>query len=421
MSFMVFVNKADSLITPARIQRWCTALLATQILLFATFVLGTHGFLVSLDHPATSDFVSFYAAGTLANGVHPALVYNQLAHYAAERAATQPGIPYFYFFYPPVFLLLCSVLARLPYVCAFIVFQTLTITACLMTLRAIIGSPSRLWLLPVLSFAPAIWCVGFGQNSFLTAALFGGGTLLLHTRRPTLGGLVLACLCYKPHTGLLIPIALMAKGSTRAFISATIGVLLLITASVLAFGEAPWFSFMRVFIESRSEFSAGRISPFGYTASIYGAASMLGAGRAVACFIQIAAGILVSAFVYRSWFHGHADGTHYALLISGTILVMPVVLFYDIVLLLVAAAWLYHAAKLTGDAPGERIALALIWLLGLTCYPIASTIHLPIACACATGVFILALARDHRLFIVRIFTKNKPYAAHNEVDGRISF
>ena len=396
MSFVVLANKADHLITPARIRRWCAALLATQIILFITFVLGTHGLLVSLDHPGTSDFVSFYAAGTLANGPDPALVYDQTAHYAAERAATQPDIPYFYFFYPPVFLLLCSLLARLPYLYAFLLFQTLTVTACLLTLRVIVNSISKLWLLPVLSFGPVIWCIGFGQNSFLTAALFGGGTLLLHSRRPVLAGFILACLCYKPHTSLLIPVALMASGSARAIVSTTVGVLLLFIVSVLAFGEATWCVFLHALSNARSEFSAGQIAPFGYTASIYGAASMLGAGQGVACFIQIGISILVVAGVGRSWFRKHADGTHYALLISGTILVMPVVLFYDTVLLLVASAWLYHAARITGNVPGERIGLALIWLVSLTCYPIANAIHLPVACACAVGVFALALVRDHR-------------------------
>ena len=418
MSLMVLVSKADYLITPARIRRWCAALLASQIALFMIFVLGTHGLLVSLDHPGTSDFVSFYAAGTLANGPHPELAYDQLAHYAAERTATRPDIPYFYFFYPPVFLLVCSLLARVPYIWAFLIFQIVTVAACLMMLRAIIAVPSRLWLLPVLSFAPVIWCMGFGQNSFLTAALFGGGTLLLHLRRPILAGLVLACLCYKPHTGLLIPIALMAGRSTRAVIATTFGVLLLIIVSIVAFGEAPWFSFLHALIRSRSDFTSGQISPFGYSANVYGALSMLGLSQTIAGPAQIVISILVAACVGRSWFIRRADGAGYALLISGTVLVMPVVLFYDIVLLLVASAWLYHAARITGDIPGERIGLASVWLMGLICYPMASAIHLPVACACATGIFALALARDYRSPIVHIFTKNKLCIGHNEVSGK---
>lgn len=399
MNFLALLDKADALVTAARVRRWTVVFLTAQMIVLVVFILGTHGMLVTLDHSATTDFASFYAAGMLANGPHPALVYDRLAHFVAEQAATQAGIKYVYFFYPPVFLLLCSLLARLPYLCAFLLFEALTVAACLLTMRAIIGGPVRLWLLPALSFTPAIWCVGVGQNSFLTATLFGCGTLLLQSRRPIAAGLVLAFLFYKPHTGLLIPIALIASGSVRTVISAASGVLLIVAGSVLAFGDASWFGFLHAITRAQGEFSAGDIAPFGYTASIYGAASVLGAGRVTAQFIQIVVGVLVAACVFQSWRSDNLDGTRYASLISGTILVMPVVLFYDIVLLLIASAWLYRAIKTTGSLPGERMGLALIWLVSLACYPVARAIHLPIACSCATGLFILALARQHQMFI----------------------
>lgn len=393
---MGLLERADALVSAARVQRWCAAFLAVQVILFVICVLGTHGVFGPLDRPVTTDFASFYAAGTLASGSHPALVYDRLAHYAAEQAVTQPGIQYLYFFYPPVFLLLCSLLARLPYLFAFVLFEALTLTACLLTLRAIIGGPMRSWLLPSLSFAPAIWCVALGQNSFLTAALFGYGTLLLHSRRPVAAGLVLACLCYKPHTGLLVPVALAACGSTRAIVGAAVGVVLLVAASALAFGNASWTGFLHAIVQAQGKFSVGKISLFIDTASIYGAASMLGAGHALSHFIQIMVGALVVACVFQSWRREDRGGARHALLISGTILVMPVALFYDMVLLLVASAWLHRAASTTGIVPGERAGLALVWFAGLFLHPIAGALHLPLACAGAAGIFVLALVRVHR-------------------------
>ncbi|MGI4952831.1 MAG: hypothetical protein ACRYGM_13605, partial [Janthinobacterium lividum] len=41
--------------------------------------------------PISIDFVSFYAAGALANAGTPALAYDQAAHRLAEAAATAPG------------------------------------------------------------------------------------------------------------------------------------------------------------------------------------------------------------------------------------------------------------------------------------------------------------------------------------------
>jgi alpha-1,2-mannosyltransferase len=106
-------------------------------------IAGTHGLVVALREPVSTDFVSFYAAGRLADAGTPALVYDHAAHHAAEQAATEPGIPYNFFFYPPVFILLCSVLSRLPYLVAFVVFQAATLLPCLLRRVASCGRRDR--------------------------------------------------------------------------------------------------------------------------------------------------------------------------------------------------------------------------------------------------------------------------------------
>ena len=102
------------------------ALLAIELAVSAFMVAGTHGWIVPLAKPTGTDFVSFYAAGALANSGTPELVYNLAAHGAAEEAATEPGVPYQFFNYPPVFILVCAVLARLPYLVAFVLFEGAT-------------------------------------------------------------------------------------------------------------------------------------------------------------------------------------------------------------------------------------------------------------------------------------------------------
>ena len=104
-------------------------MLAVELAFFAFIVAGTHGWIVPLDKPSTTDFVSFYAAGTLADAGTPALAYDQAAHLAAEEAIVAPGIQYQFFFYPPVYLLLCALLARLPYLVAFIAFEAASLAA----------------------------------------------------------------------------------------------------------------------------------------------------------------------------------------------------------------------------------------------------------------------------------------------------
>ena len=58
-----------------------------------------------------------------------------------------------------------------------------------------------------------------GQNGFLTAALIGGRRCCNWRTRPLLAGLLLGLLTYKPHFGLLFPVALIFGGYWRAFFS----------------------------------------------------------------------------------------------------------------------------------------------------------------------------------------------------------
>src|SRR5947207_12274713 len=109
-------------LTGPRLARACAALLALEIAVFLFLIAGTHGWVVPLERATTTDFASFYAAGKLAAAGTPALAYDQAAHHAMEQAVTAPGIEYQFFNYPPVYLLLCAVLAQLPYLAAFVLF-----------------------------------------------------------------------------------------------------------------------------------------------------------------------------------------------------------------------------------------------------------------------------------------------------------
>src|SRR5437764_7941702 len=115
--------RSTKLAAPPRLAVWldrrrigigAALLLCLELALFVFFVAGTHGWIVPLDRPTTTDFASFYAAGSLADAGTPQLAYDQAAHWAAEQAATAPGIEYQFFNYPPVFLLICAALAPMP-------------------------------------------------------------------------------------------------------------------------------------------------------------------------------------------------------------------------------------------------------------------------------------------------------------------
>src|SRR5271156_1367741 len=144
-----------------------------------------------------------------------------------------------FFYYPPVFLLLCGALARLPYLTAFLVFEATTLGFYLLVLRRILGERSVAILVPLLAFPPVLWTIGLGQNGFLTAGLFGAATLLID-RRPTVAGLLFGALCVKPHFALLVPVALAAGGRWRAVAAAFASAAALCLLSLAVFGWQTW-------------------------------------------------------------------------------------------------------------------------------------------------------------------------------------
>jgi alpha-1,2-mannosyltransferase len=342
-------------LTGDRIFAYCRVLLAIEVALFLFMVAGTHGWIIPLDRPGSTDFASFYAAGSLADAGTPALAYERAAHYAAEQQATVTGIPYQFFYYPPVYLLLCAVLARLPYLVAFITFEAATLVFYLFVGRRILGDRSLAVLVPLLAFPATFWTLGLGQNAFLTAALFGAATLCVD-RRPVLAGLLFGAVCYKPHFGLLIPVALAAGGYWRAFAAAAVTVAGLTFATLLLFGAATWQAFVASALASHTTYESGHIAVVAYVTP-WGMALQLGAGPALAWAVQAAASLAAVAFVARVWRRGGPLPVRGAALAAATLVAVPVALMYDLMLAAVAILWLVRAGRETGMPPAEKLAL----------------------------------------------------------------
>jgi alpha-1,2-mannosyltransferase len=377
-----------------RILGWSSVLLALQVAMFIFLVLWTHSVFVPIDPPSTTDFASFYAAGKLALGGMPALAYDQAAHYAAEVAATAPNIRYQFFFYPPVYLLLCAPLALLPYMVAYVMFQAATLGAWLLVMRRIIAAPGWAWCLPVLAYPAVFWTLGLGQNAFLTAALLGAMTLLLDYR-PVLAGVMLGLMCYKPHLALLAPIALVAGGRWRTFAAAAVTVVAVVGVSVLLFGLDTWRHYLAGLAESQVVYANWRINLNGFV-SPYGAARVLGMDATVALVVQGIAAIVVAALVAWIWWRDTGPALRSAALAAGMPLFVPVVLMYDLMLITVAIGWLVRVARRTGFLPWEKLVLFFCFLVPLVCRHLGEATHIPIGPLAPAALLAICLARTLR-------------------------
>ena len=372
-----------------RVFTYCRILFAAETAVFLFLVAGTYGLIVPLAGPTSTDFVSFYAAGALADAGAPELAYDQAAHDAAEQRATSAGIEYRFFYYPPVFLLLCAALARLPYLAAFLVFEAATLAPCLIVMREILGERGWSAIVPVLAFPAAVWTLGLGQNAFLTAALFGAGTLWVD-RRPMLAGLCFGALCYKPHFAFLVPVALLAGRHWRALGAAFGSAAALCGFSLIVFGWETWQGFIAAAAGSQATYASGRIN-FGGLVTPFGGVLLAGGAPNAAYLAQAAATLGASLLVAFVWRRGPPLPLRGATLAAATLVAVPVALIYDLMLAAVAAAWLVRDP--TGLALWERIALAALFVLSMMPPGLAEAWRVPAGPIVALGLLVLIGAR----------------------------
>lgn len=383
------VKASPVFLSRERIVAYATILAVTELTLFVFCAAGAHGLIVPMDKMPSTDFVSFHAAGALANAGTPWLAYDQAAHRAAETASLGRDAGYNYFFYPPVFLLICAPLARLPYLLSFLTFQAIGAAACYAALRLI---RRDLPVVVVFAFPGVWWAIGTGQNALLTAALFAAGTALLD-RRPWLAGVFLGALCYKPHFGLLIPVALLAGGHWRAIVSAAAAVAGLAGASVVLFGAETWRAFLTAAAGSGDVYAGHAIFMGGLT-SPYGVAMVFGLGRAASFGIQAAAAGLAALAVFVVWRRGGPLPVRAAVLLAATPVAVPVLMFYDLMLVFVALVWVSRLGP-AGQLPGwAQAGLAAAFLAPLLSGNIGSEMPVPFAAVAAMAAFgvVLGLA-----------------------------
>lgn len=172
---------------------------------------------------------------------HAAAAYDWPTYKLMEETAVGHAFEgYFGWHYPPTFLFVAAILSLLPYAPAYALWAFGTFPGYLVAVRAIIGD--RVGYLLAAAFPAVLPNFIVGQNGFLTAGLVGGALVLLE-RRPIVAGMLLGLLTYKPHLGLLFPIALMAGGYWRTFFTAALVAVLMAAASWLAFGGEAWQAF----------------------------------------------------------------------------------------------------------------------------------------------------------------------------------
>jgi len=360
-----------------RVMRWGVgcAFLALALIVVHVIRHTTAGLTDATGEQLASDFINYWSGALLADRGQAALAYDFHAYHAFQQTLVGAASDIKNYSYPPVAMLLCWPLAKLDFVPALIVWTVGGAALCALSLSRLIG-----WRMAALATvgAPAAFLnVLTGQNGYFTAVLLGTGLLVLE-RRPTLAGILFGLMVYKPHLGLLLPVALIAGRQWRTIAAAAVTVAVVVGASMAVLGLAAWQGFIASTSLQRLILELGQAG-WHRMPTVYVAMRTLGAGSLAAYAAQIVSAAAATALVAMVWRVRCAFGLKAATLLVAMFLATPYAQDYDMVVLIFAAGWLLNEALAEGFWPWERIALAGLLVLPLVTMSLTKLIGVQLA------------------------------------------
>lgn len=383
--------RSGSWLTRQRLLGYSIVVLAMVAIASAIWIGMSDGFLDRGGKPIGTDFYSTWIAGKLVLAGHPAAPFDPaLENAAALTAFNGHGVESCCWHYPPLFLAVAAGLALLPYLVALAVWMALTLAAYLAVVRAILPRPET--VLVALAFPATFVNLGHGQNGFLTAALFGGGLLLLDSW-PLAAGVLFGLLAYKPQFGLLIPLVLIVSGRWRVFAAAAGTVLAACAATLVLFGADVWLAFFRSTKFTREVVMEQGASGWEKIQTLFAAVRLWGGGIETAYAAQGALSLSVAASLVWLWRSAADDDLKAAALPVACLLAATYVLDYDLVVLAVALAFYVRHALARGFRDYEISLLALVWAVPLLTRTVAGLTGVPLGLMATLAFYIMMLAR----------------------------
>jgi hypothetical protein len=318
-------------------------------------LISLYVFIQRLEGPNPgADFIIYYAASMLAQAGEAAVIFDWPALRAAQVSVIGASAQYLPWLYPPPLLLIAAPLATLPYISAFAVWVAGQLALLAAAVAAMGQRPKALFA--ALVFPATINNMLAGQNGALSAALLGGGLVVLG-RHPVLAGVLFGLLVYKPHLLVAVPFALLAMGAWRTIIAAVSSALAVSALSLLLFGAAPWSAFLQAAPAGTQALEHGS-SHWAKMPTVFAALRLLGAEVPLAYVGQGVSAILAISVVICLWRRGTSLPVRASALLFATFLATPYAFFYDLVVLIFTILWLDRGDR----GPGDRFIWVLLWL-----------------------------------------------------------
>jgi hypothetical protein len=353
-------NLADS-----RVRLLSTRPVATLVVLGCGITLGCILLLVAVSFVLTSgdgprainnDFRVFWAAGQMAlNG-------DFLGVFDTDRlAAIHDVMPEFWmpWLYPPGFLFLIAPLGAVSFATGFAIISVLSVACLALAVRPFAAGSWVAWL--AFSLAPAYLPMLIqGQNGLVWIAGLVAALAALRAERWILAGVIFGLLTLKPQYGVLIPIALLAAGLWRTFLSASATAVVLAAVPTFWTGVEYWVLFIQRMGEYRDTISE-LIPELDMAASAFSFFVQLGLDPSIAILCHSAVALAVAISLFFIWRARQVCfDTKAASLLIGCFMASPVVWYNEAAFMALVGLFLLRAGVL-GRTPVQLLLLAVLW------------------------------------------------------------
>ncbi len=329
--------------------------------------------------PVYTDFTCAWIAGSLTLHGQSALLYDPAEFVKIQAALAVSKLSFYQTWpYPPIYFLILAPLSMLPYAAAFLSWNLVTLIGCIAAVYVIV--PRHATIALVLASPFTFWNFIAGQNGFLTASLLGAALLFLE-RQPVLAGVFIGCLTYKPHMGILLPLALVASRRWRAIASAAVTAALLAGASIAAFGTEPWQAFPQGFADHTNGIilSDPKTDPgywgtdptgyWGHLQTVYGLVRYLDGGTALAWLAQGITTVLLAVIVWLLWRSSARYPLKAAALSAAALIATPYAFAYDMAAIAVPVAFLASDQMRGKLLRGEQTMMLALFGVSLSVIP----------------------------------------------------
>lgn len=306
------------------------------------------------------DFAAFWATAKLVVAGRAAEVFDPAATYPLQyQAIGQDTLLLWH--YPSPWTLTVAPFGWLDYPVALAVFQLGSLAVWIWALRRLLPEFDR-WTFLAFALGPAVWVsLRQGQNGLLTAALLvvvARGLIHGGWRGP---GLAAAALMIKPHLGVLIPVAWLARGTWRAIALTTGLSLAFVGLSSWALGAAFWQAFLANGPSVAAALTGGDL--WDQQMTVYSGLARLGVPNTAALAAQGAVAVALILGGWQVFRQRAAPELGAAFLLLAAPLIPPYAFHYDLCASLPALALLLREHRRRPFGRGQGTVLILVFLV----------------------------------------------------------